>query len=70
MQDDNGEEIYCCLKSKGRDIQRDNWIDFYKMEWESEELKEVEKAWYIFDGYKTDEILDTNEFQDPGFKIN
>tara|TARA_B100000902_G_C26748401_1_gene639637 strand:+ start:295 stop:612 length:318 start_codon:yes stop_codon:yes gene_type:complete len=68
MQDDNGEEIYCCLKSKGEEIyKRDNWIDFYKMEWESEELKkEVEKlAWYIFDGYKTDEILDTNEFQDP-----
>ena len=40
MQDDNGEEIYCCLKVKEKRYTKEIiGLIFMGMEWESEELK-------------------------------
>jgi len=68
MEDDNGSETHYCLKDKGEEIfKRDNWINSYDMNWESEELKaQVDKlSFYIFgEGYVKDEVVETDDLED------
>ena len=67
MENDNGGETYYCLKEKFKEIfKRDNWINSFDMNWESEDLKaQAEKlSYYVFEGYKKDEVVETDDLED------
>ena len=52
---------------KGEEIfKRDNWINSFDMNWESEDLKaQAEKlSYYVFEGYKKDEVVETDDLED------